>query len=74
MAMKLDGNVLSLMREASQSMECLQGKAAQAMEEESAQLIMEVDAVQAELKDLYRQMNAYADMLERADEELAERL
>lgn len=74
MALTMDDNVLPMMREASQGMEGLQGKAAQAMEEQTAQLLGTADAIHAALEELSRQMNTYADMLERADEELAEKL
>lgn len=70
----MDGDVRPGMQGVSECVEALRGKTARAMEDRLAQLSRTASSLSAELGELARRVNAYADLLEQTDAQLAEEL
>lgn len=70
----METDVKTGLRTASECRESFQGRTAQAMDERLNYLLRTADDLERELGTLARRISTYADMLERADEQLAEEL
>ncbi len=74
LAADMDGNVMPAVRDASGCLESFRGRTAQAMEEQMDQLLKAAAGLQGEMEELAHRIMVYADLLEQADNELAEKL
>ena len=70
----MDAEVKSKIRIALETPESIRGRTAQVMEEKLEQLFREAAGIEEDMLALAHVINAYADLLESADEQLAEEL
>lgn len=74
LAESVNGEVRPGLRDVSVCIEELRGKTAQAMEGQLVQLVKSAAGLSAELEELASRVNAYADLLEQTDAQLADDL
>ena len=70
----MEADVEPAIRKAAASLEPLKGRTARAMDDGLAQMRKQAAGLRGEYETLAYLINTYADMLERADRELAEKL
>ena len=70
----LDGDGKHWLQNVMTSIEPLRGNAAAAMKERMGQLIKTAAALREEVSELAGQVNAYADLMEQTDEQIATKL
>lgn len=74
LASSVDGDIASVIKGTAECLEDLQGRTAQAMENERLSLVKAAGDLAAELNVLALRMDRYANLLEQADEQLEQLL